>query len=412
MITMLLVARREIVTLLRRPSFYIGAAIVPIMIAAITLGSSFAGDAGSGILSDSDVGPGAPTPSGYVDQASVIRVVPPDFAESLRPFSDENAAAAAVRDGSIGSYFIIAPSYRADGRVVRVSEETTFTSGNDLDTRRLRQLLRVNLVGDARLAERLETPLNVQMEVVDATSSGNAETSSGFSFALAILLMFAIVNGSGWLVQAVAEEKENRTIELVLTSVRPIYLMTGKLFGLGFISLLQLIVWLGLGSTLSGSSFGGGGLMGGEVGLGPIGGDIPASMWALALVYFLGGFLLLGSLMMALGAVGASVRESGQLSSVFTLPVIAPIWFGSAILANPDSLFARILSFVPLTAPVTMMLRLGVGPVAPWQTVTSLVVLTLSVVGALWIAARLFRAATLLTGVKPTPRVLWEALTA
>jgi ABC-2 type transport system permease protein len=400
MSTILLVARREIVTLLRRVSFYLGALLVPLVIGAITYGFGFIGaEFGDG----DDIGGGPATPAGYVDQAGVIRVVPPDLEPVLQAYADQDAAASALRAGTITSYFVVGSDYLDTGRVVRVSQQTTFTSGGAADTQRFTRLLRLNLTGDAQLAARLDAPLTLRTEVVggEGTTNEGEETDNG-SFALAILLMFAIVNGGGWLIQAVAEEKENRTIELVLTSVRPISLMAGKLLGLGVLSLAQLVVWIALGSALTGGS------MGQLAGMG----TLPASLWAWVFGYFLLGFLLVGSLMMALGAIGASVRESGQLSSALTLPVIAPIWFASAIMDNPDGVFARILSFIPLTAPVTMMLRLGAGPVAPWQLVVSIVMLALGVGAALWLSARLFRATTLLTGTRPTPRVIWRALRA
>ena len=130
------------------------------------------------------------------------------------------------------------------------------------------------------------------------------------------------------------------------------------------------------------------------------------------MLFFLLGFLLVGGLMMALGAVGASMRESGQISGFMTIPVVAPLWFAPAITENPNGLLGLVLSLFPITAPVTMTLRLVEGVVPLWQLLVSLGLLAIGVVGAVWLAARLFRGTSLLTGVRPTPRALWRAVRA
>jgi ABC-2 type transport system permease protein len=199
----------------------------------------------------------------------------------------------------------------------------------------------------------------------------------------------------------VAEEKENRTIELVLTSVQPWQVMAGKVLGLGALSLLQLLVWLVFGRGL---------LSVGAPADGLGGSGLSADVWLWMIVLFLLGFLLFGSIMAAVGAIGASVRESGQITGFLTLPLLLPLWFAPLIAQQPNSTLSLVLSLLPITAPVTMILRLSEGAVPAWQLALSLTLLVLAVVGAMALAARLFRATTLLTGAKPTPRVIWRAL--
>lgn len=397
-----LIMGREIVTMLRRPSFYIGALVAPLIVAATLFGFAFMsarfGDAGT---------PGAAEarPAGYVDQAGVVESVPPEVASSLRPFAGDAEAAAALRAGTIGSYFVIAPDYRATGRVRRVSEQATFTSDAGPDTRLMRSLLRANLAGDPEVARRLDRPPRIDVAIVGAAAPAavapDRETRGAVSFGLALLLAFSIVNGGGWLVQAVAEEKENRTIELVLTTVRPLHLMVGKLLGLGLIALLQLGVWLAVGRLAAGPGAAAGGL---SVDL------LPAGIWAWAVVFFLLGFLFLGSLMMGLGAIGASMRESGQLSGLLTILVLVPLWFAPAVADDPEGLVSRALTLLPITAPVMVMLRLGDDTIPSWELLLSAGLLVVAIAAALWLAARLFRGVTLLTGVRPTPRAIWRAL--
>ncbi len=402
MTTMWLVARREIVSLLTRRSFYATMFIPPLIAGALLFGYSFLNDE----LGDDDGGEAqtAPAqPAGFVDQPGLIQTVPADLSGFLTRFESEADAAAALRSNAIGSYLLLGSDYLKTGRVVRVSPQVSFTGGEGPDARAFEAVLRANLAGNPALAQRLQHPLDLESTVV-RTGQGAAEAAQegdDLSMLLGILLAFSIITGGGWLVQAVAEEKENRTIEIVLTSLRPWQLMSGKLLGLGAIALLQLCVWM-VAAQLMGTSA-------------PAAGSvelqgIDANSWIWMLVYFVLGFLLFCGLMTALGAVGASAREAGQVTGVMTLPVVAPLWFGSVITEAPDGMVASVLSLFPLTAPVTMMLRLGQGAVPFWQLLLSAALMLAGVFGAIWLAARLFRGMTLLTGARPTPRAVWRAL--
>ena len=398
------VARREILALLRRPSFYVAALVAPLIVGALFFGFGLLEEE---FGDDSEQIRQLSKPAGYVDQAGVVTQVPPSVQQFILPFEDEAAATAALRDGAIQSYFVVRPDYRETGRVVRVARQVTFTSGSGPDTRVFRAVLRANLAGDLQIAQRLDIPLDLEMNVVrpsgESRQAGGGPFEGSAAFPLGLLLAFSIVNGGGWLVQAVVEEKENRTIEIVLTSLRPWQLMAGKLLGLGVIALLQLGIYLGLLRALLGRTGPAAGLSAGE---------IPASMWPWLVLFFLLGFLFVGGLMMAMGAVGASARESGQISGFMSLPVMMPLWFGEAISDSPSGLLGIVLSLVPITAPVTMTMRLAAGGVPLWQILLSAALLTLGVAGVIWLTARLFRGTTLLTGTRPTPLALWRAVRA
>lgn len=404
MSNILLVMLRELRVTLRRPSFYFATFVVPLITGAFFLGSTLFSRA----FDPSDQsGPLAEQfkPSGLVDRAGVVHEIPLDIHTVLIPYADEAAAAQAVRDGSIGSYFVIDQDYVENGRVTRVSPQVSFTAGGGRDVSTLSLLLRGQLADDPRIAARLTGSPTIQREIIgDEANQARAEQpllSGGLALGIAFLLAFAILNGGGGLVQAVTEEKENRTIEVVLTSVRPWQFMTGKLAGLGLIGLIQLFLWLVLGR--------------GAIGLGNALGGIDLrllnpmlAVWLI--VFFLLGYLFYGGLMAAIGALGATARESGQVVGFLTLPLLMPLWFGSALSDQPDGMLAIVLSLVPFTSPVTMMLRLAQGSVPALQILLSIALLAVSIVGTLWLAARLFHATTLLSGVKPTPRALLQAL--
>jgi ABC-2 type transport system permease protein len=398
----LLVALREIRVMLRRPSFYIATFAVPAVTGLLFFGTTFLN---ARFASGSREGGAAEVkPVGLVDQAAVIKMTPSELHQYFIPYPDEQQAAAALRNNKIDSFFVIAADYQQTGRVVQVSRQVTLQGLGPSNTA-LRSLLVANLVGDPALARRIDEPLKLKPEIVGGASSAqSADPSgamSGLSYALGFLLAFGILNGSGWLVQAVAEEKENRTIELLLTSIKPWQLMTGKLLGLGVMSMAQLALWIGLST----------GLLGANSVLGRFNvGTVERGVWGWMVIFFVLGFAFFGALMAALGAIGASIRESGQASSFLTLPMLMPLWFGEAIIETPNGMLARVFSLIPFTAPVTIMVRLGQGPVPLGSILASILVMLLAVAGALWLAARLFRSTTLLTGVRPTPRAIWRAL--
>ncbi|WP_029214890.1 ABC transporter permease [Kallotenue papyrolyticum] len=396
------VALREMRVMLRRPSWYITTFVMPLL----TLGFFLAMSVGFSFMArrlDRDAPMSAAQPAGYVDQAGILRALPPDVEGQLIAFEDEAGAAAALRSGAIGSFFVIPPDYLSSGTVVRVARQTGFTDIGESDVRALRLALRFNLVGDAQVAERLERPLEVAFERVgERVPAGDGNPFRGPAIALALLLGFAIINSSGWLTQAIAEEKENRTIEVLLTSVSPMQLMQGKLLGLGLMSLLQLSVWALLGGGLVGLS---------ASALGDLAlGTLSAVVWLWCALAFVLGFLCFGALLMGLGAVGGSLREAAQVSGFLTLPLFIPFWFAAAFSQQPDGWLPLALSFFPLTAPVAMVLRLVNGVVPLWQLVLSAALLVLATAVALWITARLFRSTILLSGTRPTPQVVWRLL--
>ncbi len=398
----LIVAVREFNVTLRRPSFYAAVLLAPLIVGAIFFGLTIVGDEFND-EAQRDFASASSKPVGFVDQAGVVANVPMPFDQFIRPFADEATAGAAVRDGTIGSYFVVAPDYLQSGRVVRVSQQATMTGGSGSDTRAFEALLRINLSGDALLAERIGQPLDLDVTIVGEQQAGAPQTNNpvaGLSYSLALLLAFSIVSGGSWLVQAIAEEKENRTVEIVLTSMQPLQLMLGKLLGLSAVALLQFGIWMFIARTVFGT-----GLVS-QINVS----EIAPSVWLWTILFFILGFLFFGSIMLAIGAVGASMRESGQITGFMTMPIFVPLWFAAPIIENPDSTLAVVLSMLPPTAPVTMMLRLGQGFVPLWQLLASVLILAAAVAGGVWVAARLFRGSTLLTGAKPTPRVIWRAI--
>ncbi|HYF00069.1 MAG TPA: ABC transporter permease, partial [Planctomycetota bacterium] len=224
-----------------------------------------------------------------------------------------------------------------------------------------------------------------------------AQRKSVAAYAVFFFMFISIFSSSQYLLQGLAEEKEHRVMEMVLSSVTADELMRGKLIGLGAAGLLQFAVWLGmlLSMTLFTPLV--------AVALAP-------ATFAICLVYFLLGYALFGSLMLGFGVLGTNARESQQMASIWSFIGISPSFVMVALFENPHGLLARVFSFVPFTAPTTMMFRFVVDPrgTSAREILLGMVLLAASTWLALKVSARLFRAGLLLYGKRPTPREIWK----
>jgi len=261
---------------------------------------------------------------------------------------------------------------------------------------------------DPPLRERAADPVDVEPRVISASgeTQGGGPWGIVFTFVvpyfLAIFLVTTIFVSSGYLLQSVAEEKESRVVELVISSVRPVELMAGKVAGLGVLGLTQVLVWV-----LSAWGF-----SGGAVSLLAIAGAASVSLRVLVLgvVYYLLGYTLYAILMAGVGALGTTMQESQQLAGIFSFFAAIPYMISGFLFANPNMLIARVLSFFPLTASTMMMLRLPLAEVGWVDVVGSIVVLLLSIPAALWVGVKLFRVGLLIYGKRPTLKEIWGIL--
>ena len=136
--------------------------------------------------------------------------------------------------------------------------------------------------------------------------------------------------------------------------------------------------------------------------------QVPWLAMGVGLLFFVTGYLFMGSLMLGFGSLGSTTRESQQLTTAWTLLAVLPMMFIGLFIANPHSLPALIMTWIPFTAPVTVILRLTLAPegIAWWEIAGSLAVLIASTWFALRLGARLFRIGLLLTGSRPKLRAI------
>lgn len=236
-------------------------------------------------------------------------------------------------------------------------------------------------------------------------SSGPSTPPPPFLIALflaVILFMGSFISGV-MTMYGVVREKQSRVVEIVLSSVSPFEMMTGKILGLGMAGLLQVIAWSATAYYVA-SRF------------------LPTSLASLALVhwltypiYFVLGYLFIASLYASVGAVMKDVQSGGATGLVGLIPY-APIAFTKVIIENPDALAVRIAGFLPPFTPAVMMLRIGAVPmlsegtrfVPAWEIALSLASLALGVFFMMRFAARVFEVGMLMYGKSASLRELWR----
>ncbi len=224
-----------------------------------------------------------------------------------------------------------------------------------------------------------------------------------FFIALGMMVIMSVFATSGYLLQGLSEEKENRIMEVLLSSVTPDQLMLGKLLGLGAAGLAQVLVWVTSGGILF--------VLFQNTALDLPSVELPTpGLVALGLLYFLLGFAFFGALLGALGAVTTTQREAQQVTFIFILPGVAPLWLLTPILENPEGTLPRVLSFIPFTALVTAMVRLAMNAMGALDLVVSLGLLALGTALAVLLTLRLFRTYLLMYGRRPGVREILTTL--
>jgi ABC-2 type transport system permease protein len=331
-------------------------------------------------------------PAGYVDLSGWLSnpIAFPDpekgglFKDvNLLRFDSEKEARQALDAKQIQAYYVLESDYLQTGKVRLVAYEPPSSNVSDAFT----QFLRANLLS--------QTPADVSNRILEGSQVVVRSPDAGRQFdstqwynmllpILAGILFIIVINISGgYLLQAIVEEKENRMIEIVVTSVSPNQLMAGKVIGNLSVGLTQLLIWI----LFPAAAFL---VLRTRVAvLQTVRFDTEFAV--LSLLTLLLAFVMIAALMATIGATVAEAREAQQISGLFTLPMVVPFWFISQIMMNPNGTLAAALSIFPLTAPISLPLRAAFTSIPIWQMVLSLGLLAFSAVASVWFAGRAFR---------------------
>jgi ABC-2 type transport system permease protein len=393
------IARGEYTKIARKRSFVLGTLAIPVFfIAIMVLSVAFT------------VGGTDGRPIGYVDQAGVLAagVAPTENARGdklieIRRFADEAAARAALEARQIQAYYVLPIDYlkTQDIKLYYWDKAPAVTIQRDFDF-----LVRSKLV--ANLPAEVQTRLRDGVELTARSADGQQEISGKsfinllLPFFIGLFFMTTVMGSGGYMLQAVTDEKENRTVEVMSTSVAPLQFIGGKALGLIAVALTQIAILIVVivAGVMIGARFI-------DV-LQEV--RVPWSLLLLIAVYFLPSFALISGMMIAVGAAVTELRQGqqivGALNMLFTLPYFFVVVFFSA----PNSTLSTILTLFPTTSFITVTMRWGLATIPAWELIVSWVLLVASSVAMMWAASRVFRAGMLRYGQRLDFRSMLLAL--
>ncbi len=345
---------------------------------------------------------------GVVDQtgqlASIQEVTVDDQILRLEAFDEPTQAQEAFQQGEIGGYLVIPGGYFEGEQARYYAEESpnTFLSSG------LQIFMRHAMLPHAPewTLERLDDPMNrtfVSLDTGESVQEGPALILRiATPAALAILMALALLFTSSQMGAAVVREKDQRAMEMIITSIRTSQLVAGKVLGMTLLSLTQLAVW-GTGVLIAIIL-----LLTGEVDLSGV--SIPWSALFWAVMLGVPGYFLYAVVASGLGIIAGDTQQAQQLAGFLGFLGMVPLWFAGILLDAPNSATAVGLSLFPFTGPIFILFRMTLTEVPLWQLLTSFGILILSLLAGIWMVTRIFRAAMLMYGQALKPREIWRAL--
>lgn len=279
-----------------------------------------------------------------------------------------------------------------------------------------------------QIIDAVHSDVSLQSITYDGDDEKASSTTLSYilGIALTMMLYMCLLIYGQMVMTSIIEEKGNRVLELVVSSVKPTQLMLGKICGIGLVAVTQIIIWGVLIAAMSAfllpallpadvaaqvTAINAGGAAGGEdIGiiqaisvLGNVGYII--RLFGLLLLFLIGGFMLYSAIYAAIGSAVDNIQDAGQLQSIIVVPIIFGIIFGMMAASDPTSSLSLWTSMIPFTSPMVMMARIPFG-IPIWQITVSLVILYLSFFCTVWLAGKIYRVGIFMYGKKPTLKEL------
>ena len=288
-----------------------------------------------------------------------------------------------------------------------------------------------NIEGLDEIVESLNVDINLTTyrinETEDSTSSSFLSYAIGMAMSL-LLYMFLLLYGQ-LVMTSIIEEKNNRVLEIMVSSIKPGQLMLGKILGIGSVALTQVAIWGIILVSISAfllpailpadimaevTAFNTGSLNAATAQndietlqaisiLSNVGYIVNIIIYLI--LFLIGGFLFYAALNAAIGSAVDNVQDASQLQSVVMVPIILGLVMSMSVVSDPNSTLATILSMIPFTSPMTMMTRIPFG-IPTWEIITSLVILYASFIGMVWVASKIYRVGIFMYGKKPSIKEL------
>lgn len=401
---MLAVAKWEFIEKVRTKAFIIGLFMTPIIMSMFTVLPSLLADKGDEKTKK----------IGIIDEThSLAKLIDARLGEKYKlkdgspnymfvEITDENTttdhlkilATAQIATNEIEGYFILPKDVFEKGKIEYRAENV----GNSRDQNRFSKILediiieqRLKANGyDAPTIKKLMTEIDIKTFKV---SRKGEEKESGFletfftGYIFIMLLMFLVLTTGQMMIRSLIEEKGNRIVEVLVSSCSSQQLMSGKIIGLSTLGLSTVAFWA---LILIGVNF-----------ATPVP-FVAVDNLLLLLIYFIFGYYMYVAIFIIAGSTVSTEQEAQQMTGYITIFLVLPIVFAVPLMLNPDSMLVKILSQIPLLTPTMMALRLSIQAPHWWEIALSLVTLSLTIYGMMWVAGKVFRIGILVTGKKPS----------
>lgn len=330
-------------------------------------------------------------PVGYVDQANLItqpQEVPEkigfmDIFIQLIPYADEETARADTENGILQGYVVIPTSYQSTYNVTYYSNEQP---GSEV-LNQINWLIRENMLLQQQIPhlERIEAGSQISLQSLDGSQSsdGTGWHRIFVPILIGVLYFILVMSCGGYLLQSLVEEKQNRTMEIMITSMSPNQLMIGKIIGnlgVGFTQILAWVVILAIGLLVFRDRL-------------PFLGDLSLSpgYMAISLALLVLAFIVSAGLISIIGATMSTVEEGQSVNGLMVLPTMLPFYFFQIFLSNPNGIIPRILSYFPLSAPLSLSLRMAFTKIPTWEIISVFAILIISIALVFWLSGKAFR---------------------
>lgn len=425
MSNLFLVIQREYFERVRKKSFLLTTVLMPVIMAALMLAPALIMSFGT---PDNNI-------IGVIDESGIVKGHLTD--NKLCTFIDLSVEPdSAIERGEINGYIIV-PQDFTNNPVPAVKlfmngaiplELQSSLSAQLKDIAENHKLLNYNITDLPKILSEIETQVTINEIRLDKEDSG---FSSSLSFIIGLfmsllLYMFILMYGQ-MVMTSIIEEKNNRVLELVVSSIKPFQLMLGKIGGIGLVAVTQILIWgiiITVVATLVLPTFISADtaiqlaeLQSGNFNINNT--DIESlqalnlisdirfivSLFGWMTLFLIGGFLLYASMFAAVGSAVDNVQDASQLQTFIIIPIIIALIASTSVGNAPNSAFALWMSMIPFTSPMVMMSRLPIG-VAGWQPWISLIILYSSFIAMVWIAGKIYRIGIFMYGKKPNIKEL------
>jgi ABC-2 type transport system permease protein len=333
---------------------------------------------------------------GVVDETGVVLPILKERYSDyiIKDVINSEEARKLLENNNISSYIIIPSDFLKVGKASYYSKAqlSSFSSSNINLERILSDIVIEGLLEDKGVSKEIITKVKnpIEMERITVTKKGE-EVETPFSFVsnylLPLFLFMSIMNAGGYLLNGIIEEKENKVVEVLLSTISSNELLSGKILGLGGLGILQISIWMS-GIVIITSFL--------KIPL------VSLEKGIFIMVFFVLGYLFYSSIFAMIGSISTSTRDSQQISALVSFIVFIPLLLFFGIVQNPNMTFIRILGMLPPFTPTIMIMRILLSEVPVFDIIISIIILSISLIISAKIASKIFKVGILMHGKKPS----------